>query len=59
MKKVQIIGPVVLLLTLLVMAVHMLAVPLPDWVVRTAGVVMLLALAATAYGIARGSMEDK
>ena len=58
MKKVRSISIVLLLLTLAVMAVNLFAARLPDWAVRTAGVVMLLALAGTAYSIVRGSMEQ-
>ena len=58
MKKVRSISIVLLLLTLAVMAVNLFAARLPDWAVRTAGVVMLLALAGTAYSIVKGSMGE-
>lgn len=58
MKKVRSTSIVLLLLTLAVMAVNLFAARLPDWAVRTAGVIMLLALAGTAYSIVKGSMEE-
>ena len=45
MKKVQLASFLLLVLTLLVMAVNRFAAVLPDWAVRTVGV-MLLSLAA-------------
>lgn len=57
MKKVRSAGVVLLVLTVAVMAVNLFAARLPDWAVRTAGVVMLLALAGTAYSIVKGGME--
>ena len=58
MKKVRTVSFVLLVLTVAVMAIDRFAAPVPDWAVRTAGVVMLLALAGTAYSIVRGSMEQ-
>ena len=58
MKKVRFVCLFLLILTLVAMAVNLFAVSLPDWVVRTVGVVMLLALAGTAYSIVKGSMEQ-
>ena len=58
MKKVRAVSFVLLVLTVVVMAIDRFAAPVPDWAVRTAGVVMLLALAGTAYSIVRGSMEQ-
>lgn len=58
MKKLRTISLVLLVLTVAVMAVDRFAAPVPDWAVRTAGVVMLLALAGTAYSIVKGSMEQ-
>ena len=55
MKKVQAISFLLLLLTLAVMAASRLAVPLPDWTVRTAGAVMLLALVGVSYSTVRRS----
>ena len=57
MKKARNAGIALLLLALVVMAVNWFAVSLPDWAVRTAGVVMLLALAGTAYSIVKGSLD--
>lgn len=57
MKKVWTVSVLALILALIVMAVNMFAVPLPDWTVRTAGVVLLLALAGTAYSTVRSSMK--
>ncbi|MBD5160556.1 MAG: hypothetical protein HDT14_00745 [Oscillibacter sp.] len=55
MKRARNISILALLLAVLVMAVNMFAVPLPDWAVRTAGVVILLALPCMAYSIVKGS----
>lgn len=57
MKRVLAISFLVLLLAVLVMAVNMFAIPLPDWAIRTAGVVILLALPCMAYSIVKGSAE--
>ena len=57
MKRARIISVLVLVLALAVMAVNMFAARLPDWAVRTAGVVMLIALACTSYSIVKGSIE--
>ena len=46
MKKVQLASFLLLVLTLLVMAVNRFAAVLPDWAVRTSGIVMLRSLAA-------------
>ena len=56
MKKVRNISFLVLLLAVLVMAVNMFAVPLPDWAVRTAGVAILLTLPGAAYSTVRSSI---
>ena len=58
MKKARIISFCALVLALLVMAVNMMAVPLPDWTVRSAGVVMLLALPGAAYCAVKGAMRQ-
>lgn len=58
MKKVRFVCVLLLILTLAAMAVNLFAVSLPDWVVRTVGVVMLLVLAGTAYSIVKGSVEQ-
>lgn len=57
MKRAQTISVLALLLSLAVMAVNWFAVHLPDWAVRSAGVVMLAALAGAAYCFVRGRME--
>ena len=57
MRKMRAGSLLVLTASLAVMAVNRFAAPLPDWAVRTAGVVMLLALACTSYSIVRGRME--
>lgn len=57
MKRARIISFLALLLAVLMMAVNMFAIPLPDWAVRTAGVVMLLALPCMAYSIVKGGVE--
>lgn len=54
MKRARLISILALLLAILVMAVNMFAIPLPDWAVRTAGVVILLALPCMAYSIVKG-----
>ena len=58
MKKMRTVSFVLLVLTVAVMAIDRFAAPVPDWAVRTAGVVMLLALAGTAYSIVKGNMEQ-
>ena len=55
MRKMQVGSLLLLIAALAVMAVGRFAAPLPDWAVRTAGVVMLLALACTSYSIVRGN----
>lgn len=57
MRKMQAGSLLVLIATLAVMAVNRFAAPLPDWAVRTAGVVMMLALASAAYSTVKASME--
>ena len=57
MRKMQIGSLLVLIAALAVMAVSRFAAPLPDWTVRTAGVVMLLALACASYSVVKGNME--
>lgn len=57
MKKIQAASILALLLTIAVMAVNWFAAPLPDWAVRTTGVVMLLSLACAAYSTVKGSIE--
>lgn len=56
MKRARIISFLVLLLAVLVMAVNMFAIPLPDWVIRIAGVAILLALPCMAYSIVKGGV---
>ena len=58
MKKAQAFSFLLLVLTLAVMAVNMFAIPLPDWAIRTAGVVILLALPCMTYSVVRGEMEQ-
>ena len=55
MKRARNISFLALLLAVLVMAVNMLAIPLPDWAVRAAGVAVLLALPCMTYSIVKGS----
>lgn len=57
MRKMQAVSLLVLIAALAVMAVNRFAAPLPDWTVRTAGVVMMLALVCTSYSLVKGSME--
>lgn len=57
MRKMQVGSLLVLIAALAVMAANRFAAPLPDWAVRTAGVVMMLALACTSYSIVKGNME--
>ncbi len=44
MKKVQIISIYILIVTLVVMAANRIIVPLPDWIIRMDGIIMLAAL---------------
>ncbi len=55
MKRARNISFFALALAAVVMAVNMFAIPLPDWAVRCAGVVILLALPCMAYSIVKGS----
>ena len=57
MRKMQLGSLLILVAALAVMAVNRFAAPLPDWAVRTTGVVMMLALACTAYSTVRGSIK--
>lgn len=57
MKKVQLASFLLLALTLLVMAVNRFAAVLPDWAVRTTGIVMLLSLAAASCCAVKGCMK--
>lgn len=57
MKRIRVGSLLVLIAALAVMAVNRFAAPLPDSAVRTAGVVMMLALACTSYSIVKGNME--
>ena len=57
MKKMQVGSLLALTAALAVMAVNRFAAPLPDWAVRTAGVVMMLALACASYSIVRRNKE--
>ena len=59
MKKARSISFCALVPALLVMAVNMMEVPLPDWTVRSAGVVMLLALPSAAYCAVRGLWSNR
>ena len=58
MKRARILSVIALALALGMTAVNRLAVPLPDWAVRTAGVVMLLILPAMAYSIVKGNLKE-
>ena len=57
MRRIQVASLLVMAATLAVMAVNRFAAPLPDWAVRTVGVVMILALACAAYSTVKSSME--
>ena len=57
MKKMQAGSLLLLAATLAVMAVNRFAAPLPDWAVRTAGVVMMLALMCVAYSTVKRNRE--
>lgn len=58
MKKVQLASFLLLALTLLVMAVNCFAAFLPDWAVRTVGV-MLLSLPAASCCVVKGCMKKQ
>ncbi len=49
MKKVQIISIYILIVTLVVMAANRIIVPLPDWVIRMDGIIMLAALFVASF----------
>ena len=55
MKRARNISFLALLLAVLVMAVNMFGIPLPDWAIRFAGVAILLALPCMVYSIVKGS----
>lgn len=49
MKKVQIISICVLLVSLLILQVNLFITPLPEWIVRVDGVILLVALFTVVY----------
>lgn len=49
MKKVQIISICVLLVSLLILQVNFFITPLPEWIVRADGVILLVALFTVVY----------
>lgn len=49
MKKVQTISISILVITLLVMGVNIFLSPLPDWVVRINGILLLASLLSVVY----------
>ena len=57
MRKMQVGSLLLLIAAVAVMAVNWFAASLPDWAVRTTGVVMMLALACTAYSTVKASMK--
>ena len=58
MKKVQLASFLLLVLTLLVMAVNRFAAVLPDWAVRTLGIVMMAAAAALVFASVRLKIKN-
>lgn len=59
MRKMQVGSLLVLIAALAVMSVNPFAVPLPDWAVRIDGIVMMLAIAAVAFGTVRQGMKNE
>ena len=57
MKRARNISFFALFLAVLVMAVNLFAIPLPDWTVRCAGAAILLALPCMVYSIVKGRVE--
>ncbi len=57
MKKLRILGPALLGLSLLAEGINVFWMPLPDWAVRLAGLVLLAALAATGYSAGKRRAE--
>lgn len=49
MKKVQIISICVLLVSLFIVQVSLFITPLPEWIVRADGVILLVALFTVVY----------
>lgn len=49
MKKVEIMSIAVFIVTLLIMGINMFIRPLSDWLVRVAGIVMLISAAVVVY----------
>lgn len=49
MKKAQTISISILVITLLVMGVNIFLSPLPDWVVRINGILLLVSLVSVVY----------
>ncbi len=49
MKKVQIISICILIVTLVVMVVNKIVIPLPDWIIRMDGIIMLVSLFVVSF----------
>lgn len=53
MKKIQKISTVILVLALIMLVLNFIILPLADWIVRTAGVILLAALCIMVYSTMR------
>lgn len=49
MKKVQIISICILIVTLVVMVVNKIVIPLPNWIIRMDGIIMLVSLFVVSF----------
>lgn len=59
MHRVQKISIVVLIAALLVMGINWLITPLPDWIVRIDGVILLVCVAICSYSFVRRYMKKQ
>lgn len=58
MKKLQMVSPIVLGLSVILWTVGRMFLPLPDWTVRANGVVMLLAMALLVFASVRLKIKN-
>ena len=57
MKKIQIVGICILIVTLVVMVVNKIVISLSDWVIRMDGVIMLIALLVVSFSTVKCMRE--
>ena len=59
MKKIQLISICVLIIAVLVMGVNKFIFHLPDWTIRTAGIVMLIGVFTVSYSTIKRHQEKR